>query len=604
MLVDQDEWNDGEDLNDIIRANGPDDLRGRLQRLSRWAIPGQPGNLDLQRGRARVFLPANDWGVYGSFRVTPDFTQSIKHDAEGEITYQDLAGFRIAAMSRVTIQSAPATLTGAADHSPEIQFSVSVQTPRHGANLQRKVMTDDQVHSKSMWEKFGPIYNPKGLSRLVNIWERAAHIGAVEAANLVGLCWMRGRLVVNEGPNTYLKIPHQQCPYHRLTFPHGSQNDAQRVIQAFADTYGDAMALRMLVWALGAHLKAFREYWPHLVLQGDKGSGKTTMARRLERVLGMKVFGGETMGSRFRMQCSISGTFHPVGWEEISAHGQIAIENAQSLLQDAYQANVSQRGSDLTEYVTCAPVLLVGEDVPLDSLIGKTCRIFLNLNKRGQMLPDDLPAFPVRQWLEFLAKKTRAEIRETYDEQHAYLISQCMAEAKDAGAQRMLTNYAAVGAAWALLCEFADIDLEFADFPRNLVTSMNQHISETRARREPWVWIIETALSEMSAGRFAHPYTIDTLMETGELCLIVRPSHIIDHIRHSNNLRSTWDALPIKTQLAFKRQLENSGTIERDGVERRIRGKRYGHMTALSVERLENFGLLVPVDTNPNQAME
>lgn len=35
--------------------------------------------------------------------------------------------------------------------------------------------------------------------------------------------------------------------------------------------------------------------------------------------------------------------------------------------------------------------------------------------------------------------------------------------------------------------------------------------------------------------------------------------------------------------------------IEKDGVERTIQKQRYGHLTALSVERLEKYGLLVPV---------
>ena len=47
--------------------------------------------------------------------------------------------------------------------------------------------------------------------------------------------------------------------------------------------------------------------------------------------------------------------------------------------------------------VLCAPVLLAGEDVPVNSLIGKIVRASITHERKGPELPLDLPRFPVRQ---------------------------------------------------------------------------------------------------------------------------------------------------------------------------------------------------------------
>jgi len=51
----------------------------------------------------------------------------------------------------------------------------------------------------------------------------------------------------------------------------------------------------------------------------------------------------------------------------------------------------------MTEYLLSAPVLLAGEDVPVDSLLGKVVRTQLS-GRRGDLLPQNLPRFPVRAY--------------------------------------------------------------------------------------------------------------------------------------------------------------------------------------------------------------
>ncbi|MDV2153699.1 hypothetical protein RZ125_33360, partial [Burkholderia pseudomallei] len=73
-------------------------------------------------------------------------------------------------------------------------------------------------------------------------------------------------------------------------------------------------------------------------------------------------------------------------------------------------------------------------------------------------LPDDLPRFPVRQWLEYLAGLDKRAVLEHYATLRDKALAKCIASGADDGANRMAANYAAVALAWRYLCEFAGMD--------------------------------------------------------------------------------------------------------------------------------------------------
>lgn len=609
MLVDQAHWSadlaDGSteqkpinDVNDYLRLRGAKKLALALETYEHWLIPGLAGDSSV-KGKKRVFLPSHDFAQYWKFRLKPDFTNYVakmnkEEGAEAETpVIVDLAGFRIASLSRVSVASATSTMTGDPDQSPTVYFAVSVQTPRHGAKLIRKVMLDDQLHNVDQWGKFGPIWSPAPFKRMVNILERTAHLGARHAANFVGLAWRDGQLIVNEGPDCYFTEADKQCPYHNLTFPSGPTTDARKVVNAYQETFRQNAATIPLVWSLGGHLKALLGFWPHMTVQADKGAGKSTLIKRLERTLAFTMFSGQSLQTEFRLLTSISHTSHPVGWEELSARRQDVIDKAVGLLQENYQYTVTRRGTDMTEYLLSAPVMLAGEDVPVRSLLGKLVRTTLT-GKKGPMMPDDVPRFPLRQWLEFLASLNRLEVLAKYRELRDYSLRRSRASGSDDGAMRMAGNYAAVLLAWGYLCEFAGMDRDEGDFPKDLLAEMNTHIAETSADREPWVWIMETALSEIDAGNFKHPYAFDVI--EGEECLLVRTSHIMDHIAHSSSLREKWNGLPVKSDRVFKKQIQSAGVIVGEKEhERTIHNKRVNYLSAVSVDRMKNFGLAVAV---------
>jgi len=601
MHVDQSTWHtpDGEvlnDVNDVLMAKGADQLKVWLSKLEPWLIPGLPGE-EGQQGRKRIYLPAHDFAQYWKFRLRHDFTSYISKVDEqtandGEViqtpVYQDLAGFRVAAVSRVSIASASSTMTGDPDQQPAVFFAVSVQTPRHGALLQRRVMQDDQLHNLDGWRKFGPVWNSAAFSRMINILERTADFGARQAANFVGLAWRDGKLIVNEGADCYFTEPEKQCPYHNLTFPTGPIADARKVINAFQTTFKKNAALLPLVWSLGGHLKALLGFWPHMMIQADKGTGKSTLIKRLERAIGMTMFSGQSLNTEFRLLTSISHTSHPVGWEELSARRQEVIDKAVGMLQENYQYTVTRRGSEMTEYLLSAPVLLAGEDVPVRSLLGKIIRTDLT-GKKGPLMPDDLPRFPVKEWLTYLSRLSKTEVTRRYNEIRTICLNASRSRGQDEGALRMSGNYAAVYLAWLYLCEFADIDTAQGHIDDDLFEEMNRHISETSADREPWVWIMEIVLSEIAANRFSYPYA---WQHEPAPALLIRTSHIMDHISTSASLREKWNGLPVKSDRVFKKQMINAGMISADqSCERTINNQRVSNLQIISIEKLRQFGL-------------
>lgn len=607
LLVDQgtEEWKGVNDLNDFLRKHGPTVTRSALERTEQWLIPGLPGSNagDANLGKPRIFLPSHDFALYWKYRTRNDFTSIVKErtDDSGETitTHEDVAGFRLAALSRITVASAQATMTGEPDIQPTVVFAASVQIPRHGNVLLRRVLTDDALHNLTHWNRFGPVFRPQQFSRMLAIWERATHLGARNAANFVGLCFREGKPALNEGPDCYFSEPEKQCPYHNLQFPSGSTADAARVIEAYQRTMRHNAAAQLLTWALGGHLKAYLGFWPHLVLQADKGSGKSTLIKRLERTIGFTMFSGQSLGTEYRLITSVSHTSHPVGWEELSARRQDVIDKAVALLQETYQFTITRRGSEMTEYLMSASVLLAGEDVPVDSLLGKVVRSQLT-GRKGDPLPESLPRFPVREWLQFLAGLDPARVRGLYAATRTKLLTRTAASSDDDGAMRMVGNYAAVATAWLLLSEFAGIASEHGGFPDDLIAEMNSHVVESHAAREPWVWILEIILGEIDRGEFAAPHLFERSdLADGDTWLLLRPTHVMQHLSQSTSLRAKFDALPVKSARVFHAQLLRAGVIAKADVERTIRRNRVAHLQALSLDRLREYGLSVAVPENP-----
>ena len=162
-----------------------------------------------------------------------------------------------------------------------------------------------------------------------------------------------------------------------------------------------------------------------------------------------------------------------------------------------------------------------------------------------------------------------------------------------------MENYAAILAAWRLLCEFADIDQSQGRFIQDLLAEMNGHLSETDGTRLPWVRIMEIALSELDANRFEHPFTWEEggRGRTGGSHPVHPPEPHHEYLSTATNLRAKFDSLPVKTGRIFKSQLLASGVVAvangtmMDDVERSISRARVAHLVGISLNKLEALGL-------------
>ncbi|WP_230368856.1 hypothetical protein [Paludibacterium denitrificans] len=561
-------------------------------------------------GRRRVFLPGHDWNVYWRFRQMDDFTQYVddfkdtKND-EGESkrseTFGDLCAFRVAGLSRLRIQSHLSTINGTPDSQPETVFGISAQMARHGNTLQRAVITDDKLYNLEWWRsRFGHIWKPAQFARMINILERTADLGARDVVNFVGLAWRDGQLAALEGNDCFFIEPQKQCLYYNMTFPRGTSLQARSVITAYQDTFKDNAAAIAMVWTLGAHLKTVLGFYPHFEMQADKGSGKSKLLESMQATFGFQVLSGQMLKTDHRRRASVSWTSNPVGWDEFSKLPKSILTDIDGLLQSTYRFEFTRVGSTLTPYLMCAPVLLAGEEVDIQSLQSKVCRSKLTVKKQGAIIPHTLPQFPMWQWLQFLASVDPMRIRDEHKNMVKFCQSRSRSGEGDATSNRMMENYAAIPATWRLLCEFADIDIAQGSFIEDLLAEMNAHLSETDGTRLPWVRIMEIALSELDARHYEHPYHWDTTIDDegkDDTLLFIRPSHIMDHISTANHLRAKFDSLPVKTPRIFKSQLLASGVVAvhkgmmLDDVEKTIDRRRVGHMTAISLNKLEALGL-------------
>jgi len=209
--------------------------------------------------------------------------------------------------------------------------------------------------------------------------------------------------------------------------------------------------------------------------------------------------------------------------------------------------------------------------------------------KQGPMMPDTLPRFPMREWIQHLAGLGKAKVMEVFSAAESHCKNVSAAKADDSGAARIIRNYAAVLTAWRLLCDFAGIDKGQGDFVTCTIREMNNHVKETESDREPWVWIMDIIIGEIDRGAYQSPFKFETI--SGTPCLLLRLPHVMQHISQTPALKDKWNSLPVKQDRVLKRQLDRAGVIHTPDLERSIGKMRVAHCTALSIPALNNYGL-------------
>ncbi|MCP4697742.1 MAG: hypothetical protein GY862_12955 [Gammaproteobacteria bacterium] len=598
----------GTDINDVLKDSGTDKLQALLKSAEPWLIPGKPyfndvlisSEPELRSYAGRCYIPEHDYRVYWKFRTAGNHTQLIEikkdPDGESETGCRDVAGFRIAALSKIKIIGMDSFMTGDPDKNGRELFLAQCET-RRSNELERRVFHKSDLHNTEKWSFFGAVYSKAAFSRALSIWENVIHLGERHAANFVGLHWLNGKLTVSEGKDTFFPgdQPEQLCPYHSLTIPNGKPADAYTLMGAVAETMKQLAGLKLMTWSVGTHLKLFLGFWPHADIAGGlKGSGKTSLIKSFSRLFVQREFGAGQGDTPHKIKITMVNTSFPVTFDEISKVKAKLIPVLVGALQDSYMYAPVEGGQKHTVSVFSAPVLMSGESSIARDIESKTVRMSLYRDGMGPELdPDELPRFPMRQWLEFLSGKDKRAIRQAHKAGMDMLKRACTADHADSTAKRMITNYAALLVAFYLLCEFCKTEPAAFPFEVELIREMNGHIANTSITREPWTLIVETIFTEIDSGRYRLPWAIKKYQtDSGEVdALYIRISHMLQHIQTTPALQTLWDSISIKNQKDLKAQMRDAGVIYADGKDARFNNSRHTSLAVLNLAALSNFRL-------------
>lgn len=570
----------GIDINDLLLWHGQQQLANAIKNIDKNMIPGVPKKHSGHR--PRVYIPPVDIGFYWRVRCEEQhtiFTKTVKvKTPEGDEIYDevdtDMAGFRIANMSSVTISGPIATITGAHDDMPSTFYVSHVQT-RRGQNILQRRVFNDGLYDMKEWEKLGAVFNPAQFKRTIAVMETLAANSNRKAANFVGLAWLEGKIRMNDGADCYFPEPaDEHSAYAKMSFHSGRQEDARTLVNAYQSTYGMNAAAIMLVWTVCSHLKMFAGFYPHMVIGAPKGSGKSKLIEYLGINTGILKFSGAGM-NEYRLRINSANTSFPVAYDELSNISKQAQVDLQQKMQTLYTADItkSKPKGRIVTHINFAPIMIGGEDVGnLDNVISKTVCATLVVDLRGKEIePHSLPKWPMRQWLEFLAGMSRDRFNTGLAEAKKYCLTH--AASRDQMAARMVGNYALVLFGWRLVCEFTGLPESHGNFVDCLMGEMNRHIQQTESSRQPWVWVMEKLAFAMQRQEYPYPWDIQavTIGSSTATCLLVKPKDVMDYIHTSKDLSEFRTRLPITTGNALRAQLKEADVLMKETVHPYIR---------------------------------
>ncbi len=135
----------------------------------------------------------------------------------------------------------------------------------------------------------------------------------------------------------------------------------------------------------------------------------------------------------------------------------------------------------------------------------------------------------------------------------------------------------------------------------DLIEQMNNHIKDTTATRQPWVWILDKIFAEISANRYPLPFKFVHITEGANLIQVlkIRTNHMMNCISTNMGLRDFFNGLPIKTDRVLKKQLTAAGVLYSDRTDFTFGRQRVTHAIALDLKQCERFGLSVSQPDRP-----
>ena len=238
----------------------------------------------------------------------------------------------------------------------------------------------------------------------------------------------------------------EECIYSGAKF---ATEGSLEVFELLARLDTDGTVRAVLVFILGAAFKPFLHGYPHLVLQGDREAGKTTIANATCERLGLKSVAAPIhFRTGYRRTKTLANTGLPVLADEIGRLSPNHQRELIHLLNIAYTEGHSTHGSAGQVYVTSAPLILIGQDCPLhdEAVISKTLVYRLHGHAKSPPALEALRAtadiFPTGDWLRYACEwANERDILALLREKEADLLGQ-ISDPGSAESGRCVLNYA------------------------------------------------------------------------------------------------------------------------------------------------------------------
>ncbi|MBF0588702.1 MAG: toprim domain-containing protein [Magnetococcales bacterium] len=517
-------------------------------------------------------------------------TTSMRYEREdGGEGSKSVAGFRVYRLDPIVVHDLSTAIGGQAGGS----FSRKTLVTYRRANsdrLQREIIEDDEDGNPATWRKLGGrLHNFDLLNKLLQPLGRDRR-SKRETVGVFGLVRVGDALQAVDARSGFLT--EEECIYSRLQIPSAPPETARPILEKVDGLLKDHLGIIQLGWNLGALMKVFFGFWPHLVIDGHSGSGKTIVANQvMRRLIGYECKEPSELNTEFRQMKILGNHVYPVVFDEISRAKEASIQTFINLLNTSYGGDQTRRHGATRKYLLAAPACLVGQDNPTESdaaINTKTIQFQMDGKKvQGGLFDPDAP-FPVLEWCEWLKKRgwTRAKAAERLQAHREVLEQRLMRRKGDTNLDRLVSNYAALQVAIEELFVFSGYRND--GVWKTVVHLMNEHVKWTRATRHESVAVIRQFAREISLlhKHDAHPpYRVD-----GDR-LVIPPQLTMDFLHKCGH------SFPIRTNRALVKHLDTDGYCVERNVAKSINGRQF-KCVVLDLKKLEADGVDWPRNTD------
>lgn len=479
------EWPDEhKDPNDALKAGKTlDEIKELASRPDTGLFPaGSP------------IIPSHEFGRMGSFVCNLDSTE-VRQEMEEGPKFEPVASFRVFHLDPIAVHDPTTALSGTGSGYTSHKSLVTYRRS-DSAYLHRRIIESEDIGKPATWQKFGHLHSYRQMARLLQILSRDQnHIQ--ESVGVIGLVYVDGKPQIMDARNSYLTD--EECVYHRLRIPSAPQETAKGIIEKMDGLLKNHLGVIQLAWFLGILMKIFLEFWPHLVITGHSGSGKTIIATKIiHKLTGCDSKEPSELQTPYRRMKVISNHIYPVIFDEISRAGPKERDAFVDLLNSSYRYQLRHHGQK-GMFLVAAPACLVGQDNPITDAAINTKTIQLEIdgmkNESGFFVPD--APFPVREWAQFLVDRWDKPKAETRLKDHIQSLHKHLKRApSDLNLGRFVENYAALQ--FALEELFCFSGYENNEIWGTVVNLMNEAVKESAPTRRESVAILERLAEEIT----------------------------------------------------------------------------------------------------------